>query len=491
MDSVIFEGSLLQQYLDDEGIDHECTPSLSAGLEEDCQNIDPDELDTEQPDSGAGIGSDAAVSADAERHEANTRLQQSLARQHDEIVGLLAVSKSFLSTLAEEFSPLNFAEVQHHHRAVPVPGSAAAGVGFTNDSEKPGRLQQSTTLEAAAAAAATSSGDLPTSFVSVASELITGMVRLHRQLNRVHRKVRDAELVSRGYRLALPLPPIQRIERSQSTRVEDLQCLPLRYKMMQVCRFGQELIETSAAAVGACFSIVNESSGGDQGQQPHVSSQQSDSDNSSALEPAAPRPELAHSEQDMTAPRAPEHGVGQDHDDKELTDLSLRGLRKGNRTLTTGWKEFWAVLLLCFRRVCAPRDTRRSSSGGLAAALQRLAALHSELVGHASGLQMLVGVLADALRGHTLAEQLRHKQEEELASQAWNDNRIGWCLSRAFVDRMDGCPCCLAACVCWLRSSESRSTEGFGFCFYYLVSPTGGVLHCLSELRTEADMVSE
>ena len=407
MDSVIFEGSLLQQYLDDEGIDHECTPSLSAGLEQDFQDFDPEELDAEKPDSGVGSENGAAVSVDAESQEPSTKAQHALAHQHDEIVRLLAVSKSFLSTLAEEFLPLNSAKAQDD-----ATSASTARSDSKHDSEKPGLEQlklEATTLKA--------SSEL-TSIVPVASELIQGMVRLHRQLNRIHRKVRDAELVSRGYRLALPLPPIQRIERNQSTRVEDLQCLPLRYKMVQVCHFGQELIETSVAAVGSCFGVVNGSRAKEGQQSPHSPKQKVSENN--PLE-SVTQSELTDSIQDNDTPPAPKQG-------EELGNLSLRGLRKGNKTLTTAWKEFWAVLLLCFRGFCA--QAHRVS---LTVIMQRMASLHDELVGHASGLQMLVGALADTLRGHTFAEQLRQKQEEDLASQAWNDKRIG--MSRA-IDRL-------------------------------------------------------
>ena len=118
METVLFEGSSLQKYLAEEGIEHECVESLSADLD---LGFDP----TTAPDtvhgslsanelSGGGHGLDgnsgngnatATESSETKKGPPGTH-ELAFARVHDAIVATLTEKRSFLAALADDFAPI-------------------------------------------------------------------------------------------------------------------------------------------------------------------------------------------------------------------------------------------------------------------------------------------------------------------------------------------------------------------------------------------------
>ena len=299
MDSVIVEGSFLHQYLVEEGIEHDAVPSLAAAMAEDTNDESDPTIGAadDVPDEGTG------VQDPKERRLPDASRCAAAARHHDEVLEVLTASKSFLAVLVDDFGPISAAP----DRDTPTGDSAASSIS---------------------------------ALAAVAGESARHMVRIQRLLNKLHRSIRDAELVARGYRLALPLPPIHRIERNQARHVDDLQCLPLRHTLVTVATMCADLASAEASSVERIlFDGLHADSSVSVDRIEENAASATDHDaaveqlRSSQADSGSPSEEIATPaiEQADCTEEAPGAAAATTAD---IGRFSLRGLKRGNRNVT-------------------------------------------------------------------------------------------------------------------------------------------------------------
>ena len=389
MDSVIVEGSFLHQYLVEEGIEHDAVPSLAAAMAEDTNDESDPTIGAadDVPDEGTG------VQDPKERRLPDASRCAAAARHHDEVLEVLTASKSFLAVLVDDFGPISAAP----DRDTPTGDSAASSIS---------------------------------ALAAVAGESARHMVRIQRLLNKLHRSIRDAELVARGYRLALPLPPIHRIERNQARHVDDLQCLPLRHTLVTVATMCADLASAEASSVerilfdglhadsSVSVDRIEENAASATDHDAAVEQLPSSQADSGSPSEETAKPALEQADCTEEAPGAAAATTA------DIGRFSLRGLKRGNRNVTASFKQFWMVLLLTLRHL-ANSSPQGATGLSLDHYVVRMDALTAELCSGVEGLQMLGQMLADSFRGHKTAQKLKGKREQDLAARAWSDRRVG------------------------------------------------------------------